>query len=669
MESDESSHPGLDAAARREAHIRALASQLVARWLGGDEFSHEQLAAWHPDLMPELGDVIRLKIRIHRQVAQGKRAGPKTAPIVPLSEDELNAPLSEGEAGAMPQGAVDRVPGYRILREISSGGQAAVFEGTQVSTGRRVAVKVVTGGPLISSVSRERFEREVRAMAALDHPNIVGVLERGQTDDHSLFLVMDYIDGVSLETHIELLRREEAGQANVIRLFVKIAQALQEAHRRKIIHRDIKPSNIRVDMRGEPHILDFGLVHLNSDQSSPVTMPGHIIGSLPWASPEQANGDRAKLGPPSDVYSLGVVLYQALVGRPPYPVVGTVREIIGQIVATPPGKPSPREKLPFGPVGPALVGILNKALAKRVEDRYADAAALAADLSRYLEGKPLSTPRPSLPRNLAIPGVLVAVCVIVLALGAMLTRTGGGAVTPVTLPSRVNEAGMRMIQLPLGGMMMGSPSNAPERGDDEDQHSVTIGHHFWICATEVTRRQYLLVMGTLPPDVPSTDLDQPVDHVTWADAQAFCAALTRLESRPYHLPTEPQWEYACRAGSTGLTVTDLPPQAWFKENSGAKPHDVATRQPNAWGLYDMLGGVSEWCEDGYVPHLAHRAQVDPAPRYSLLDRVIRGGEITTDREDCRFARRWLEPLDRGRAGLGFRVVIDPARPAIATTQP
>ena len=199
---------------------------------------------------------------------------------------------------------------------------------------------------------------------------------------------------------------------------------------------------------------------------------------------------------------------------------------------------------------------------------------------------------------------------------------------------------------PAGTFTMGAPTS--EEGlYNETQHEVTLTKGFWMLETEVTQKQWKAVMGTNPSFFKGDDL--PVESVSWNDCQEFC------EKTGLQLPTEAQWEYACRAGTTDAYAGNLDEMAWYRDNSGSKTHPVGTKKPNAWGLYDMHGNVWEWCQDRYGDYPSGSI-TDPTGSSSGSLRVIRGGSWSYYARDCRSAYRGgSEPGDRGNY-LGFRVV-------------
>lgn len=290
--------------------------------------------------------------------------------------------------------ASDAIAGYDIVREIHRGGQGVVYQAVQRTTQQKVAIKVMHGGPFASVTERQRLEREVRILATLNHPNIVRVYDSGEVQG-AFYYVMDYVSGHGLDTYIA------SGPHPIERtlgLFTTICSAISAAHMKGVIHRDIKPSNIRVDSEGVPHILDFGLAKLSAetavggrDPRAAMTMTGQFVGSLPWASPEQAGGIPDQVDIRTDVYSLGVILYQMLTGKFPYQVVGNMRDILDNILKAEPAKPSTVRRQ----INDEVETIVLKCLSKEKERRYQSAGELGRDVQRYLGGEPIEAKRDS----------------------------------------------------------------------------------------------------------------------------------------------------------------------------------------------------------------------------------------------------------------------------------
>jgi formylglycine-generating enzyme required for sulfatase activity len=217
-----------------------------------------------------------------------------------------------------------------------------------------------------------------------------------------------------------------------------------------------------------------------------------------------------------------------------------------------------------------------------------------------------------------------------------------------------NSVGMRMVRIAPGSFLMGSPPGEPLRQDEETPRRVALTRVFRMAATEVTGRQWLGVMPGTPNVQPG---DHPVASVSWAEATEFCAELSRREGRSYRLPTEAEWEYACRAGApSGAAGADLASVAWYSENSEGATHPVAQKAPNAWGLHDMLGNAAEWTLDAYGPYAKDDPVRDPRGPEAGTGRVVRGGSWRSFPPALRCAARAGTPPSYQLAHVGLRVV-------------
>ena len=234
-----------------------------------------------------------------------------------------------------------------------------------------------------------------------------------------------------------------------------------------------------------------------------------------------------------------------------------------------------------------------------------------------------------------------------------------------------NTIGMELIEIPAGTFTMGSPAGEKGRSPNEEQVAVTLTKSFWLGKTEVTQGQWRQVMSTEPwkgKDKVQIDKNGPASYVSWEEAKAFCDELTELEQdagklkvgEPYRLPTEAEWEYACRAGtkptfSFGDDEKQLGEYAWFAGNTAGEQyaHAVGLKKPNPWGLYDMHGNVWEWCSDWYDEKLS--GGTDPVGPGRGSFRVDRGGGWWDGPGCCRSAfRDFYDPSNRD-CNLGFRV--------------
>ena len=237
---------------------------------------------------------------------------------------------------------------------------------------------------------------------------------------------------------------------------------------------------------------------------------------------------------------------------------------------------------------------------------------------------------------------------------------------PVVKSSWTNTLGAEFVWIPAGKFIMGSPADEALRAPDEVQHEVTISAGYWMGKHEVTQREWVALMGSNPsaPNLPYDGCvpECPVELVSWDDVQAFIRKLNERESGRgyvYRLPTEAEWEYAARAGTTGARYGELDAIAWYAGNSGGKLSVPGWKRANAWGLYDMLGNVGEWTADWYGAYRTYNgfASADPTgPRKGSL-RVYRGGSYNEVGDDVRAAgRRSGSPRTRD-AALGFRLVM------------
>ena len=394
----------------REARLLHVLEGITRRRSGGDLLPDHLVLAEHPDLQPELGESLADLRRIEE--AEASAVGSAT-------DDEEDQPDHDpdGEAASyLPQPSL---PGYIISQEVHRGGQGVVYRAVQETTGRQVAIKVLHDHGLASKEGRIRFDQEVRILGQLRHPSIVTIHDRG-TAHGKLYLVMDFISGLSLD---EYCATRHLTIDQTLRLFIKICDAVNAAHLHGVIHRDLKPNNIHVDERGEPYILDFGLAKLAPEGSGglaphgPMTETGQFVGSLPWSSPEQAQGDPRHMDLRTDVYSLGVNVYQMLTGRFPYVVEGGARDVLTNIIdVEPKSLRALRSDIPDD-----IDAIVRKCLRKEPEGRYQSAAAIAEDVQRYLDKQPIMARAPSTLyqlRKLAarhrLPSALLATLAVVL---------------------------------------------------------------------------------------------------------------------------------------------------------------------------------------------------------------------------------------------------------------
>jgi eukaryotic-like serine/threonine-protein kinase len=280
--------------------------------------------------------------------------------------------------------------GYEFLEEIARGGMGVVFKARQMSLNRIVAVKLLLTGEFSSPEFIKRFRLEAEAAANLQHPNIVAIHEVGQFDGQHYFS-MDYVNGKALS---ELVRDGPIHAERAAAYLKAIAEAVHYAHQRGVVHRDLKPSNVIIDASDQPRVTDFGLAkRLEADPSThnlQLTLTGAVMGTPGYMSPEQALGKSREVGPLSDVYSLGAILYCLLTARPPF-AAETVHETLMQVVESEPVPP----RLLNRSVPRDLEAICLKCLEKSATRRYPTAQKLAEELQRFQNGEPVEASKDS----------------------------------------------------------------------------------------------------------------------------------------------------------------------------------------------------------------------------------------------------------------------------------
>lgn len=280
------------------------------------------------------------------------------------------------------------IEGYKILERLPLGGQAVVYKAVQEATKRVVALKVLLQGPHISTRAQSRFEREVDLAASLKHPNIVTIYDSGIAKGQYYF-AMEYVVGKPLDEYVQA---EKLSLHKTMELFNKVCSAVAYAHQRGVIHRDLKPGNILADAGGEPHVLDFGLAKLvdGSENTSPeaamVSIPGKVIGTLAFMSPEQASGQPDAIDVRTDVYSIGIILYEILTGTFPYDVDGSMLSVLRNIQETEPTRPS--RVIPH--LNSEVEAIIMRALDKDLSYRYQSVVHLQQDIDHWLNGLPIA---------------------------------------------------------------------------------------------------------------------------------------------------------------------------------------------------------------------------------------------------------------------------------------
>lgn len=295
------------------------------------------------------------------------------------SEAPSTEPAVPSDSGAI------HIIGYDVEGLIAFGGQGAVYRALQIGTGRTVAIKVPLAETQWRPSARYRFEREIELTAKLDHPGIIRVIGPCELADGRVGCVMEFIDGSPFDRWASARRLEGRGAIRrIVGAGVRVADAIAYAHQRAVLHRDIKPSNVVVTNDGSPRVLDFGLAKALGDSAqSFATVTGAFVGTLAHAAPEQVISGADAIDMRTDVYALGLLLYQGLTGTLPYEVDAPTLEVLKQIREAPPPRPSSLAS----EIDDDLDAVLLRALAKEKDRRYATAAEFRDDLRAWLDGK------------------------------------------------------------------------------------------------------------------------------------------------------------------------------------------------------------------------------------------------------------------------------------------
>ena len=506
---------------------------------------------------------------------------------------------------------------YRLNKFLGAGGFGGVFHASEMVRNtlvKEVAVKVIPE-------SSDDKLIELKNARKLEHSNLIKAYSVGEftfLNTEMLYLVMELAQG-SLENHIA---KGGLSADEIKNITAQVAQGLNYLHGQNKVHRDLKPGNI-LKVNQQYKLADFGLIRTLNNKSHTQTV--HNSGTIIYMPPEAFMGDISSAW---DLWSLGIMLIEMTTNQLPYKFNNDIHQLMAKVMNCELQIPSlPKEFKP----------IIEGCLQKDRKQRWTAQQVLNALQPVGWNSPPPPPPAPSAVKKPVSPTLFTE-----------------------KLPNRVT---LEMVSLPAGQFLMGSPDYESEK----PPHQVKL-NSFAIGKYPVTQAQYEAVMGINPSEFKNNP-QNPVEQVSWNDAQAFCRKLSQITGKTYRLPTEAEWEYACRAGTTtryyfGDDASQLGDYAWYDGNSQDKTHPVGQKKPNAWGLYDMSGNVWEWCEDNW--HSSYENAPRDGSAWLTNDNdypILRGGSWYCDLSACRSAYRLSDGLRRSDhyGGLGFRVVCGAGR--------
>jgi len=554
------------------------------------------------------------------------------------------------------------LPEYEITHVLGIGGYAKVYKAIGPK-GKEVALKVPKTDDIFATMDMEvinRFQSEAELWMRLEHPNIV-TLHSGKTEPLP-YMAMELMGGGNLK---QLLKNHTLTVEEAVHIMLQILKGLSFAHRMASVHRDLKPENILFTSNGVAKITDWGIGKFMASVGKSQSVG--IKGTLDYCAPEQYNKRQfGKVDWQTDIFQMGVMFYEMFTGENPF-AGEDFADCMGKVLMFSPEPPSTLNP----DVPEAFDEVIMKAIEKKKEDRWRSGDVMLNELGRAISGKVSRGPKCSECGNIIDSNNRKLRCKDC---RKYFCETCEGWTNKVSA-----YRGYKVkTDYPLCEDCYDEAVNSSKKrievyikkNDKPKELSNSIGMKFmpipgkdyYMGKYTVTQKEWKKVMGVTPWKGKSYIKEggnYPATYISWNDCQEFVKKLNSKEGRNiYHLPTEEEWEHACRAGSTtkycfGDDAGRLGEYAWYKKNADEDeweyphadhegPQRVGQKEPNKWGLYDMHGNVWEWCQDWY----------DDEHKY----RVIRGGSWFNTAGGCVSSFRGGGPSDSRDFGLGVRLV-------------
>ena len=579
---------------------------------------------------------------------------------------------------------------YKIIKTLGQGGFGISYLALQSGLERQVAVKEffmkdccerdestshvtlgTSGAREQVSRFREKFLKEARNIAKLNHPNIVRIIDVFE-ENGTAYYVMEYAEGGSLADKVTA--EGHLSEAVATRYIAQVAEALDYIHQRKMNHLDVKPGNIMLTENDDAVLIDFGLAKQYDAATGGQTSTTPVGISEGYAPMEQyKQGGVGEFTPETDIYALGATFFKLLTGVTPPSAADVMEDGV------------PTNELAKNRTSGKVIALITHAMESRKRDRIHS----AAEFLKGLKGGGVSA-KPAVRNEETTIVEAVEDTTIIGQPQPVRKRKSRPARSPQqtlqqTIESKtftVNGVSFEMMKVEAGTFMMGATSEMKDPYDDErPTHQVTLTNNYYMGKTEVTQALWVAVMGqkevkhsfvgrlfgegsTYVDNNPSEfkGNNKPVERVSWDDCQEFIAKLNAMTGKRFRLPTEAEWEFAARGGNNSKHYqysgsNNIDDVAWYTDNSSNTTHDVATKSPNELGLYDMSGNVREWCQDRY-DNYSSSAQTNPAgPPSEWSYRVFRGGSWCSAASSCRSSYRYRYDPDSHFNYLGLRLAL------------